>query len=149
MNSNLIERYVAPVDASAGCFVGRAWVPEDRPGPSVMVLKSDRAAYDIGEVATMSDLIDKPDPAAFARAASGVRVGSVEALLSNSDPQGQDPDRPWLLSPVDLQASRLRASPSPPAGGAGGRGAGPGGRRPPPRRSGGAARPNRRRPGWR
>ena len=104
MNSNLIERYVAPVDASAGCFVGRAWVPDDRPGPSVIVLKSD-GVYDIsGEVATMSDLIDKPDPAAFARAASGVRVGSVEALLSNSDPQGQDPDRPWLLSPFDLQA---------------------------------------------
>jgi fumarylacetoacetate (FAA) hydrolase family protein len=70
----------------------------------VVVLRPD-GAYDISRAAaTMSDLIDQPNPAAFARDASGVRIGSVEALLSNCDPLGRAPDRPWLLSPFDLQA---------------------------------------------
>ncbi len=104
MSSSLIERYVAPADLSAGCFVGRAWVPGDRPGPSVVVLRPD-GAYDISAAAaTMSDLLDRPDPAAFARVAPGVRIGALDALLANSDPLNQAPDRPWLLSPFDLQA---------------------------------------------
>ena len=52
----------------------------------------------------MSDLIDRQDPAALVRGAPGARIGSLEALLTNSDPLIRSPDRPWLLSPFDLQA---------------------------------------------
>jgi fumarylacetoacetate (FAA) hydrolase family protein len=52
----------------------------------------------------MRDLCEAPDPAAALRAAAGPVLGSLEALLANTPVDARDPAKPWLLTPIDLQA---------------------------------------------
>ncbi len=93
-----------PEDGLTGTLVGRAWVPGDPPGPSVVALRED-GVYDITRVApTMSDLLELASPAQIAREVEGERIGSVEEVLTNSHADVRNPDRPYLLTPVDLQA---------------------------------------------
>jgi fumarylacetoacetate (FAA) hydrolase family protein len=97
-------RFNLPSDGFAGCLVGRAWVPGPLAGPSVVAVR-EFGVFDItAHAPTTSDLFDHADPAGFTRAAVGPRLGALDDLLSNSDPQHRDPDKPWLLAPVDLQA---------------------------------------------
>lgn len=107
VGQRLVDRWIEPVDGVEGCFVGRAWVPAKSgslAGPSVIVLRSD-GVYDIsGAVATISELLDLSDPASFARSARGEYLGTLTALLANSDPLQHRDNHPWLLAPVDLQA---------------------------------------------
>ncbi|HWK48091.1 MAG TPA: fumarylacetoacetate hydrolase family protein [Stellaceae bacterium] len=109
MPTVLIDHYVPPVDGYAGCLVGRAWVPASSEvpiaGPSVVVVEA-AGVFDVtASVATSSALFDLPDPAGFVAAAPrGRRLGGVGELLANSDPAGRDPAKPWLLTPIDLQA---------------------------------------------
>ncbi|MEO5921552.1 MAG: fumarylacetoacetate hydrolase family protein [Pseudolysinimonas sp.] len=91
-----------PTDHADATLVGRIWDP-GAGGPSVVMVR-DGDAFDLsGEFATMSELCELDDPAAAVRAARGLRVGSVEALLANSSSIDTDPDAPRLLSPIDLQ----------------------------------------------
>ncbi|HVJ55615.1 MAG TPA: fumarylacetoacetate hydrolase family protein [Aliidongia sp.] len=105
MPQSLIARYAPPTDLYAGSWVGRAWLPGAEGGPAVVALRPD-GIFDITRSApTVSALADQPDPAAFLRAAPlGVRLGSIEELLANSDEGGRDETKPWLLAPIDLQA---------------------------------------------
>jgi fumarylacetoacetate (FAA) hydrolase family protein len=107
VGQRLVDRWVEPVDGIDGCFVGRAWVPAKSgafAGPSVVVVRPD-GVYDISRaVATMSELLDLTDPAAFARSARGEYLGTLASLLANSDPLQHRDNYPWLLAPVDLQA---------------------------------------------
>ena len=92
-----------PEDGLAGTLVGRAWVPGPVPGPSVIVLRPD-GVYDLSaHFATMSDLLDAPDPVAKVRAAVGRRVSSIEQLMPNEAAQSDDPQALRLLAPCDLQ----------------------------------------------
>lgn len=54
--------------------------------------------------ATVRDLCETPEPARQLRAADGERVAGLDELLANTPPDTRDPDLPWLLAPVDLQA---------------------------------------------
>jgi fumarylacetoacetate (FAA) hydrolase family protein len=91
-----------PRDGTTGTLVGRAWVPGDPPGPSVVAVRGD-SVYDIStSAATMSDLCNAADPVRAA-AASGTNIGSIEAVLANSAHDAHDPSLPWFLAPVDLQ----------------------------------------------
>jgi fumarylacetoacetate (FAA) hydrolase family protein len=54
--------------------------------------------------ATMRDLCEQDDPARALAEADGEDVGSLDDILGNTPPDGRDEDRPWLMSPVDLQA---------------------------------------------
>jgi fumarylacetoacetate (FAA) hydrolase family protein len=56
------------------------------------------------ETPTVRDLLELSDPAGTARAAKGQALGTVEALLANSDRTRRDAKSPWLLAPTDLQA---------------------------------------------
>jgi fumarylacetoacetate (FAA) hydrolase family protein len=47
-------------------------------------------------------LTEHADPVAALAAADGPVLGSVDDLLANTPPETRDPDRPWLLSPIDL-----------------------------------------------
>jgi fumarylacetoacetate (FAA) hydrolase family protein len=92
-----------PVDAAAATLVGRAWRP-DADGPSVVVIR-DGTAFDISAAyPTMRDLCETADPAAAARAAPGDPLGDVHALIANAAQSTRDRSKPWLLTPVDLQA---------------------------------------------
>jgi fumarylacetoacetate (FAA) hydrolase family protein len=105
MSPSLFDAYVAPEDGYAGTWIGRAWVPGAAAGPSVVLLRPD-GAYDVSQhAATVSALLDLPDPVAFLRSLpADRRIGSVEDLLRNSDPAERNLSKPWLLAPIDLQA---------------------------------------------
>ncbi|MBM3560811.1 MAG: fumarylacetoacetate hydrolase family protein, partial [Alphaproteobacteria bacterium] len=53
---------------------------------------------------TMRDLCETADPAAALRAADGDSLGDLAPILANTFPDLRDATRPWLLTPVDLQA---------------------------------------------
>jgi fumarylacetoacetate (FAA) hydrolase family protein len=92
-----------PSDAAAATLAGRIWRP-DRNGPSVVAIR-DGAVFDISAVSpTMRDLCETEDPAARVRTTHGEPLGSLAALLANTPPQTRDRTRPWLLTPIDLQA---------------------------------------------
>jgi fumarylacetoacetate (FAA) hydrolase family protein len=105
MSPSLLDAYVPPEDGYAGTWVGRAWMPGALAGPCVVLVRPD-GVFDISRhVATVSALLDLPDPVAFVRALpADRRLGTIEDLLRNSDSVGRDASKPWLLAPVDLQA---------------------------------------------
>ncbi|EIZ85144.1 fumarylacetoacetate hydrolase family protein [Methylobacterium sp. GXF4] len=106
--SGLTAREILPDDAGRGALVGRVWRP-DVGGPSVVAIRAasdgDLRAIDVtARFATVSDLCETPDAAAALRAAEGADLGSLDAIVANTPPDGRDPGQPWLLAPVDLQA---------------------------------------------
>jgi len=52
----------------------------------------------------MRELFEAADPAAELARATGPRLGTLEELYTNTPPETRDASRPWLLSPIDLQA---------------------------------------------
>lgn len=99
----LDPRTTLPHDHETATLIGRVWRP-DLNGPSVVVLRPD-GLYDITRAfPTMRDLCEAPDPAADVAAAIGERVGDIAEVLANTPEGARDASRPWLLSPVDLQA---------------------------------------------
>ena len=94
---------VLPEDAAVAALAGRVWRP-DVAGPAVVVIR-DGAVFDISAAfATMRDLCEADDPAAALRAAESEALGPLDAILANTPPDTRDTARPWLLTPVDLQA---------------------------------------------
>ena len=92
-----------PADAARAALTGRAWRP-DVEGPSVIAVRAD-GVYDVTRTApTMRDLCEADDPAATLRASAGERIGGLDEVLANTPPDARDPRKPWLLSPIDLQA---------------------------------------------
>jgi fumarylacetoacetate (FAA) hydrolase family protein len=87
-----------------GAFLGRLQRP-DRPYPSVAVLR-DGMLHDItSRVApTVSDVCALANPAEHVRMCPGDPVGPLDAIAANSFAAERDASRPFLLSPVDLQA---------------------------------------------
>ena len=53
---------------------------------------------------TVSDLREVASPGSALREAGGEDLGDLDAILANTQPDGRDAGRPWLLAPVDLQA---------------------------------------------
>ncbi len=92
-----------PTDGTAGTLVGRVHRP-DLGGPSVGAIRAD-GVFDISKsFATMRDLCESADPAAGVAAAKGEKVGDLAAILANTLESKRDPNKPWLLAPLDLQA---------------------------------------------
>jgi fumarylacetoacetate (FAA) hydrolase family protein len=104
MRPSLLDAYVPPEHGYAGTWIGRAWMPGSVAGPCVVLVRPD-GVYDVSRhAATVSALLDLPDPIGFLRTLpADRRLGSVEELLRNSDPAERDASRPWLLAPIDLQ----------------------------------------------
>ncbi|MBV9750828.1 MAG: fumarylacetoacetate hydrolase family protein, partial [Acetobacteraceae bacterium] len=100
----MFQHYKPPVDAYAGTWVGRAWLPGSNQGPAVVVVRPEGVFDVTSRVATTSALFDLPDPAGLLREMPGERIGGVEEILRNSDAARQDASKPWLLAPIDLQA---------------------------------------------
>lgn len=92
-----------PKDATTGALAGRAWRPESA-GPSVIAIRAD-GVYDITALApTMRDLAERADAATIIKTGRGERFATLADLLANTPEESRDPDRPWLLAPIDLQA---------------------------------------------
>jgi len=92
-----------PEDAADAALLGRVWRP-DIVGPAVVTLR-DGALVDITRAfPTSRDLCETKHPAAALRAAPGEPVGLLAEVLANTPGDGRDAGKPWLLSPLDLQA---------------------------------------------
>ena len=95
--------FALPDDAEQATLVGRVFRP-DVDGPSVVVLRGGDL-YDITEEAiTLRDLAERDDPARTARLAGGEFIGRLDEILDNTPRETRDRSKPWLISPIDLQA---------------------------------------------
>jgi len=92
-----------PKDAAAAALLGRVWRP-DVAGPAIVTLRGDRLVDITSAFPTSRDLCETRDPAAALRAAQGEPVGTLAEILANTPIDDRDADKPWLLSPLDLQA---------------------------------------------
>jgi fumarylacetoacetate (FAA) hydrolase family protein len=93
---------ILPADPDALLF-GRVWLPEVE-GPAIVRVDGERLSDVSAAFPTARDLCEAADPAAALRSAPGVDLGPLAHVLANTDPATRDTARPWLLSPVDLQA---------------------------------------------
>lgn len=87
-----------------GLFIGRART-SDRSHPLVVTVR-DGTVFDItlSMAPTVRDVCEMPDPAGYVQAARGEPIGSLDAIAANSFQAARDSQKPYLLSPVDLQA---------------------------------------------
>ncbi len=92
-----------PEDSGRAALVGRIWSPEAG-GPCVVRIEGDDVVDITAAAPTMRDLCEADDPASFARAAGGEKVGALSEILKNTPRENRDPSRPWLIAPNDLQA---------------------------------------------
>ncbi|MFC5497586.1 fumarylacetoacetate hydrolase family protein [Caenimonas terrae] len=88
----MAARMTLPDDGTAGTLVGRAWIPAAPgtiAGPGVVAIRKD-GVFDLSQrFATMSGLLELPDPAGAVCATPGRAIGSVDTVQ-------------WL-APCDLQ----------------------------------------------
>ena len=106
----LDERTALPDDHERATLVGRAWVPGPLAGPSPVLIAKGRV-YDLSQVVpTSSELMNSEDPVALVRSALASSrasvIGQLGEMLANSAADRRNPERPYFLSPVDLQAVR-------------------------------------------
>lgn len=103
MGMNSSAAWCLPNDSERATLIGRVWRP-DLEGPAVVVLRGGDIFDITDSVSTVSALCAQENPLAAARDAKGESLGSLETILANTPQQDRDPGRPWLLSPIDLQA---------------------------------------------
>lgn len=103
MSLSLTPANTLPTDAASATLIGRVWLPQVS-GPAVVVLRDGELVDISAAFPTTRDLCEAKDPAASARAAAGTPVGSLAAILANTPVDARDKGKPWLLSPLDLQA---------------------------------------------
>jgi fumarylacetoacetate (FAA) hydrolase family protein len=87
-----------------GIFLGRARTA-GTPYPLVVTVRAGEVV-DITsrEAPTVRDVCELDDPAAYVRSAKGRAIGGLEEIAQNSFEAGREQAKPFLISPVDLQA---------------------------------------------
>jgi len=87
-----------------GNFLGRARVA-GKAHPVVVTIR-DQVLFDITSrsAPTVRDICELADPAGYVRSADGTAIGALTDIADNSFESTRDLARPFLLSPVDLQA---------------------------------------------
>lgn len=100
--TNLTVQDLLPEDGARGTLVGRVWLPQVN-GPAVVAVRADGVFDVTAEFPTVSALCEEDNPAKSLAATTGERIGDLEAIVANTAPDGRDPNKPWLLAPVDLQ----------------------------------------------
>jgi fumarylacetoacetate (FAA) hydrolase family protein len=94
---------VLPEDAAEAALAGRVWRP-DVGGPSVVAVRGGDLVDISAAFPTMRDLCEADAPADRLRATGGERIGRLDDVLANTPPGSRDRSKPWLLTPIDLQA---------------------------------------------
>ena len=107
---DLAAKNILLVDFAQATLIGRAWVFGPLLGFGFVVLYAGRA-HDLSlAIPTVADLLNADDPVGRVRAAlangRAQPIGDVAAMLENSRADARDPQRPYFLSPCDLQAVR-------------------------------------------
>lgn len=102
MNFTLNSQNSLPDDATQGCLIGRAWIPNQISGPSPVLLKGDQV-FDISEkFHTISQLLESSDPLKALAEIEGKLVGSIDELFANTVAE-PDTNKAYFLAPIDLQ----------------------------------------------
>ncbi len=83
-------------------LVARVHVPGT--GPCVAKIDGDLLIDITATFPTVRDLCESTDPAGALRSARGEELGSVTDIVTNTAPRSRDGSKPWLLTPIDLQA---------------------------------------------
>ncbi|HEY6510954.1 MAG TPA: fumarylacetoacetate hydrolase family protein [Burkholderiaceae bacterium] len=92
-----------PDDGTRGTLIGRCWLPGGHAGPVVVAVR-EQGVFDLSErFATVSDLLDEPEPAQAAAATRGKLLGTLADILRNTGRAERDATLPHLLAPIDLQ----------------------------------------------
>ncbi|MFB0837359.1 fumarylacetoacetate hydrolase family protein [Arthrobacter sp. E44] len=91
---------VLPADADNALLVGRVWDPETG-GPRVVSVRGQDVFDHTAHVRTVSELMDLDDPVGLITTTRESPSWDLTALIDAS--LAQDPERPHLLAPVDLQ----------------------------------------------
>ena len=108
MEFSLLPDVILPEDGFTGTLVGRTWCPktEKTPGGPSLVILAEHGVYDISQsYPTSSELMNTENPVMSAANADGaIRIGGIEEILSNTGPDKRDPNKPFFLSPIDLQS---------------------------------------------
>ncbi len=100
MNFTLNSQNSLPDDATQGCLIGRAWIPNQISGPSPILLKGDQV-FDISEkFHTISQLLESSDPLKALAEIEGKLVGSIDELLANTVAE-PDTNKAYFLAPID------------------------------------------------
>ncbi len=84
------------------CLVARVFVPDV--GPCVARVDGESLVDVTASFPTMRDLCEQKNPASAVRAAKGNNLGKVADILANAAPDTRNKTKPWLLTPIDLQA---------------------------------------------
>jgi fumarylacetoacetate (FAA) hydrolase family protein len=89
---------------SEGTFLGRAFC-QGWAHPAIVTVRGG-TVFDITSKAapTSRDICETDDPAAYVAVAPGKPIGPLAEIMANSMAANRDPSKPYLLSPVDLQA---------------------------------------------
>jgi fumarylacetoacetate (FAA) hydrolase family protein len=95
---------VLPADAATATLIGRAWVPGFPAGPAVVLIRDGEVIDITDKVPTVSALLENSQLVQMVRNSNGTRIGSADELIANSVVNARDPEKPFLLAPVDLQA---------------------------------------------
>jgi len=106
MDLTLSPQNTLPADGTAGTLVGRAWVPGNPAGPSVVLAKED-GLYDLTpRYPTLSALLNEGNPTEAAQRAGrdAKRIGGLEECIANSPSDRRATATPYLLAPADLQS---------------------------------------------
>jgi fumarylacetoacetate (FAA) hydrolase family protein len=88
--------------AGDASFVGRVFVPGV--GPCVVRQDGERVFDITSSFPTMRDLCEEGQPAKAVRGVTGSDLGALADVLANAAPATRDHGKPWLLTPIDLQA---------------------------------------------
>ena len=103
MREQVSESATLPEDGAAGVLAGRVWRPSLE-GPSVVSIRED-GVYDITPHApTVRDLAEMENAVNIIQDAPGERIGALADILANTPEAQRNPEQPWLLAPIDLQA---------------------------------------------
>ncbi len=94
---------ILPDDAGQATLIGRAHIPGSPGGPSPVLIDTDQV-YDLSSIApTCAELLSRTDRLEAVRAGGSKPIGKLADLLTNSDADRRDPQRPYFLAPCDLQ----------------------------------------------
>ncbi|GHA16475.1 fumarylacetoacetate (FAA) hydrolase [Devosia pacifica] len=87
-----------------GILIGRAQMPGETLPRVVTVRDGEIIDITAKGAATVRDILEGNDPAAYVKTADGRPLGTLDDILQNSVAGARDASRPFLISPVDLQA---------------------------------------------
>jgi len=102
MSIRLTKKNTLPSDTFQSTLIGRAWIPGNYSGPSLVTIR-DGNVFDLSaHFSTLSEFLETDNPLDQLNDISGTLLCSLDALLENTH-ETSNPNQPYLLAPADLQ----------------------------------------------